>query len=332
MEFLIFFVLSLLFGFAINFVICKVKLIINMIGPTICMIVKIFFTIGKVVINMDDEQLFVTSKIFIIESLFFLSVYHELSKLCLKCKKNSNILFLNRKSCYDEYGGRMTKQNKWIRSIVAFFIFWGSFSFKWIPIVLLRLNAKNISGTMSVILSTFSSVLLMFIYFFIYRKDLKEDFKKLKKNTFEKLDIGFKYWILGIIIMLISNYIILFLFKSGGANNEIGVQKMVKAFPFLMLIDAGLISPFNEEIAFRKTFKDIIKNKWVFAFISFLLFGGAHVILGATVWTDYLYIVPYGALGACFALSYYETDSIFIPMFSHMMHNTILMIISIIAL
>ena len=172
----------------------------------------------------------------------------------------------------------------------------------------------------------------MFIYFFIYRKDLKEDFKKLKKKTFEKIDIGFKYWILGILIMLISNYIIIFFFKSSGANNEIGIQKMVKAFPFLMLIDAGVISPFNEEIAFRKVFKDVIKNKWIFAFLSFLLFGGAHVVLGATVWTDYLYIVPYGALGAVFALSYYETDTVFIPMFSHMMHNTILMIFSIIVL
>lgn len=52
--------------------------------------------------------------------------------------------------------------------------------------------------------------------------------------------------------MITSNLILLTIFKAGGANNENIVQTMIKALPWLMIIDAGLIAPFNEEIVFRK--------------------------------------------------------------------------------
>ena len=104
---------------------------------------------------------------------------------------------------------------------------------------------------------------------------------------------------------------------------------MIHSFPILMAIDAGIIGPFNEEMVFRKTIKDIFKNKWVFVGLSFLLFGGAHVINSANSILDYLYIIPYGALGASFALAYYDTDTVFTSTFMHMFHNTCLVLISI---
>lgn len=222
------------------------------------------------------------------------------------------------------------KKDTITRGIIVTALFWLSPYFKYIPITLLNLNAKNISGSTKVVLSAFSSLILVFIFYFIYRKELKEDLKKFKDNILENIDIGFKYWIIGLIIMMASNYIIRFVFHGQGANNEQAVQTMIKSFPLLMLIDGGLIAPFTEEITFRKTIKDIFKNKWIFVFLSFLLFGGAHVIIGAKTWIDYLYIIPYGSLGAALALSYYESDTIFTPLFTHMMHNTILMLLSII--
>ena len=99
-----------------------------------------------------------------------------------------------------------------------------------------------------------------------------------------------------------------------------------------MVIIAGFIAPFNEEIVFRKTLKDVFKNKWVFAFLSFLLFGGAHVIGEATTLIDYLYIIPYGALGGAFALAYHDTDTIFTSLTLHMVHNLVLSLLSIFVL
>ncbi len=223
----------------------------------------------------------------------------------------------------------MKIQKRIVRSILVFLIFWNSVYLQLIPIKLLHLNVNNLSATSRVALSCFSNIILFFLFFFVYRKELKEDFKKFKNNLVENIDTGFKYWLIGLIIMVVTNHILAFFLASGGANNENTIQSMIKVFPFLMLIDGGMIAPFVEEIAFRKTLKDVISNKWIFVLLSFLIFGGAHVISGATVWTDYLYIISYGSLGAAFALAYYETDTIFTSMTLHMMHNTVLILMSI---
>lgn len=218
-----------------------------------------------------------------------------------------------------------------VRGLLVFFLFWYSSYFQLIPILLLKMNIKNLSGSMQVALSAFSGLVVSLILFLVYRKSLKEDFKKFRDNFDENIDTGFKCWGAGLLVMMVSNIILTVVFKSGGANNENAVQEMIKSLPWLMLINAGIIAPFNEEIVFRKTLKDIFKNKWLFIFFSFLLFGGAHVIGSATTIVDYLYIIPYGSLGAAFAVAYYKTDTVFTSLSLHMIHNTILALISILA-
>ena len=131
--------------------------------------------------------------------------------------------------------------------------------------------------------------------------------------------------------MMVSNLIITYVFHANGANNENAVQQLIEYFPAMMILTAGVLAPFNEEIVFRKTLYDIFDNKWLFAFFSFLLFGGAHV-MGGTSLVDYLYIIPYGALGGAFALAYYETKTVFTSMSFHMIHNIILVLMSIFVL
>ena len=64
--------------------------------------------------------------------------------------------------------------------------------------------------------------------------------------------------------------------------------------------------------------------------ISGLLFGLAHVIGQTNIWTDWLYVIPYGVLGCSFAASYSDTDTIFTPILFHMIHNIVLIVTSII--
>ena len=83
-----------------------------------------------------------------------------------------------------------------IRFLIVFIIFTYSVYFQLIPIKLLNIDINSISGEMSVLLSAFSSIILVFILYFIYRKDLKREFKIFKKDIIGNLDIGFKYWFL----------------------------------------------------------------------------------------------------------------------------------------
>lgn len=236
---------------------------------------------------------------------------------------------------YIYYGDNMLKKINLkilIRSILVIITFHYGAYLQLIPIKLLHIDIHNISNQMIVLLSAFSSISLAMIFFFIYRKDLKKEFKKFIKDPMENMDIGMKYWMIGLIIMVVSNLFLTYILKSGGAANENTVQSMIKSLPWLMIIIAGFFAPFTEEIVFRKTIKDVIKNKWLFAFLSFLMFGGAHVMDSAKTLVDVLYIIPYGALGGAFALAYYDTDTIFTSMTMHMIHNIVLSLVSIIML
>lgn len=215
------------------------------------------------------------------------------------------------------------------KGILMFCIFYYSAYLQYIPIFLFRI--RNITPQISVLLSSFSSVMIMILFYFIYRSELKKEWLVFKNNFGKNMDVGFKYWIIGLIVMMISNILLNSLFNAGQADNEQVVQGMIKTLPFVMLIDAGLISPFNEELVFRKCFYNVFKNKWAFAISSGFIFGLLHV-LGAKSLIDFLFIIPYGFLGSMFAVMYFETKTIFTSYSMHLIHNTILILLSISAL
>ena len=130
--------------------------------------------------------------------------------------------------------------------------------------------------------------------------------------------------------MMISNILINTLFKLGQAENEQLVQGMITDFPLVRLLNAGVIAPIIEELVFRKTFRDTIKGKWAFILTSSLVFGFMHVLV-ATSLIEMIFIIPYTLLGMAFAYMYYDTDSIYTSILAHILHNTILIIISILA-
>lgn len=216
-----------------------------------------------------------------------------------------------------------------IKTICIFILFFASGYIQLFFFHLFHLSKDSLTPKMEIILSILSSLLLAIIFFLIYRKELIKEFKVYKNKLLENFDISVKWWMIGLFIMISSTIIINLVFHGTGANNEKAVQDMISTAPWLMIINAGILAPFNEEIVFRKSLRNIISNKWLFAFLSFLLFGGAHVAFSSTTFVDYLYIIPYGALGFTFALAYSETKTIFSTMTIHMLHNTILLLFSI---
>lgn len=213
-----------------------------------------------------------------------------------------------------------------IKSVIVFLLFYFSSLFQLIPIRIF--NIKSSTPTLNVLLNMFSNIILLVILYFIYRKEIKEEWKIFSKKPLDHINTGCIYWFIGLIIMVISNLIINRFIAGGIADNENIVQSMIKTLPWMMLINAGIFAPFNEEITFRKAFKNVFKNKWLFAIASGFVFGFLHVA-GADSIGQYLYIIPYGTLGVCFALAYYKTNTIFTSIFLHMFHNSILILMSI---
>lgn len=165
-----------------------------------------------------------------------------------------------------------------LKGVLVFLLFYYSAYLQLIPIYLFKLDPHNISSSLNVLLSCFSNIILVMILWFIYRKELKAEWKIFKDRAAWNTDIMFKYWMTGLAVMMVSNIIISSFLNAGQAENEQAVQSMINALPWAMLIDAGILAPFIEEIVFRKCFRDVFQNKWIFAIASALVFGGMHVV------------------------------------------------------
>ena len=214
------------------------------------------------------------------------------------------------------------------KGLVTFLIFYFSSYLQVIPIAIFNIDVNNYTTTDLAIVNTFTDLILVLILIILYFKELRKEFKTFKDNWKMNMDTAFKYWFLGLMIMCISNIAIGLITSLGTSSNEQAVQGLINSTPYLMLFTAGILAPIAEEITFRKGVSKIFKNKWVYATASGLIFGFLHV-MGSGNPLEYLYIIPYGSLGFFFALTYYDTKSIYPSIIMHAIHNSALILLSI---
>lgn len=223
----------------------------------------------------------------------------------------------------------ISKTKSIVNACGVFILFFYSWIFQVIPALLFNIDVENMSSTTAVGLRVFSSIMLAITLFYIYRKDLISEWKKFKENLGKNFDIGVSAWFKGLLAMVIFNTLLGVIFGLGVANNEKSVQGLIAGFPVVMLLLSGVLAPWSEELVFRKSLRKVFKKRSLYIIVCGLLFGVAHVFSGAKVWTDWLFILPYGSLGMAFAASYYDTDTIFTPIMFHMIHNIILILTAI---
>ena len=217
------------------------------------------------------------------------------------------------------------------KGLLTFLIFYFSSYLQVIPIALFNIDVKNYTASDLAIVNTFTDLMLVLILIILYFKELKKEFKTFKNSWKLSMDTAFKYWFIGLMIMCISNIAIGLITNLNTSSNEAAVQNLVSSTPYLMLFTAGILAPIAEELTFRKGVSKIFKNKWVYATASGLIFGLLHVIGSGNI-LEYLYVIPYGSLGFFFALTYYDTKSIYPSIIMHAIHNSALILLSIIAL
>ena len=163
---------------------------------------------------------------------------------------------------------------------------------------------------------------------------IKKDFNEFKKQFGNNFELAFKYYFIGVVVMIISNLLITLCFSDATAGNEEAVRSLIDQAPLYMIFSVSIYAPFVEELIFRHSIKDCIitnkKNKiskYVYIITSGFIFGGMHIFGQATSALDYLYIIPYMSLGISFAALYAKTDNIFSSISMHALHNTITIIL-----
>ena len=193
--------------------------------------------------------------------------------------------------------------------------------------LLLGIDFNGISDAKYIFYLTLSNLVLIIIFILIYKDTLIRDFKKFRKDFLHNIETAFKYWLIGFIIMALSNLFITYILNKGLAGNEEQVRSYIDSFPLFMIFNTVIYAPLTEELAFRKSIKDVINNKWLYVLTSGLVFGMLHISSYISSWTDLVYLIPYGALGVSFALLYHKTDNIFSTISMHAMHNLIAVVI-----
>lgn len=193
-------------------------------------------------------------------------------------------------------------------------------------------NGYTFSTTISAILSILIELLTISVIILLFHKKLEKDFVDLKKHHKEYFSKYFKYYLIGLGVMYISNAFLIFGLKNGIAGNEETIRTMLNSHPIYVYISAVLIAPSMEELVFRGGIRNIITNDKLFIIASGLIFGGLHLLGNINTFIDLLYIIPYSSLGIAFAYIYSKTDNIFVTMLLHTMHNGILICIQLVVM
>ena len=188
----------------------------------------------------------------------------------------------------------------------------------------LGVNIKVLPNNLKIAYMFLINLSLMIMLFIFYSKSIKENLKDLKLNFKSYIKDNFKYYVIGLLIMIISNIIISF-FIEGNSTNETLIREYINIMPIYMIFSSCIYAPFTEEMVFRKSLRNCFNNKVLYILLSGLIFGSMH-LLSASNLVELVFLIPYSSLGCVFAYMYYKTNNIFVPMTFHMVHNTIIVI------
>ena len=211
-------------------------------------------------------------------------------------------------------------------SLIILMLLWGIIPN--IILLLLNIDPNTLNDTTIYIITLINDILFLTILISIYYKSIRKNlFQYFNHNLKENLKTSISYWLIGLGIMVVSNLFIAIIMNGQLADNEETVRNMIDIAPLYMLFQLAIYAPISEELIFRRSIRDIFDNKWLYALVSGLIFGGLHVVSSITNLTSILYLIPYCSLGIVFALLYYKTDNIFSSITVHTLHNTLALIL-----
>jgi len=196
----------------------------------------------------------------------------------------------------------------------------------------MNIEAENIPSYLLQIYNVVWEVIFILLIILIFKKEIQTAWTDMKKNHISYFKKYFKYYIIALIVMMVSNAYIFMINGGNIAGNESNVRDMFAVAPIYTYISAVILAPILEELVFRLSLKNVLGNNWLFIISSGLIFGGLHIISSYTGPMDLLYLIPYGSFGVAFGYILVKTQNIFVSMGFHFMHNGIIMALQIFTL
>ena len=198
-----------------------------------------------------------------------------------------------------------------------------------IPIIISLFFYNNPSDEIEIISSIIIVILQILLYFFSYKDSIIKDIKNFKAKY---ILTAIKEWIFLFITLITLNLFIITIVGSQ-ASNETAQRSIIAIYPILSIFTTGILGPISEELVFRKSIKEVIKNPQTFIIVSSIIFGSVHLLSGfidGSIMANplqLLFIIPYSSMGIYFARAYIKTDNILTSTIMHIMHNIITILI-----
>lgn len=212
---------------------------------------------------------------------------------------------------------------KYFINILTFLFYFIYFELIVMLINYLGFDYNSFSYNKKVLLLFISNLLFMIYLLVIYRHELKDDLKDYKKNFKDYINKYLIYYVIGVASMAGSNLILQKITGLELSGNESTLRELIKSIPIYMGFSTVLYAPFVEEIIFRKSIRNVTKNKKVFVLLSGFIFGILHITSFSNV-KEIIMGIPYIIMGIDFAVIYVKSNNIFTTMIFHLFHNLIL--------
>lgn len=221
------------------------------------------------------------------------------------------------------------EKNKWtyiFKGLGVLFVYLFISLFRDLPFYILNIDVDKIPEIVVIIYSFVIEILIIIGIYSIYRKEFKLAFKDILNNHSDYFSKYFKVYLIGILIMILSNVLINVL-GGGISSNESYIRNEFQKFPIYVFTSAVFLAPVLEESIFRLAFKSIIKNNYIFIFLSGLVFGGLHLIGTPINNLFILYLLSYCSSGFAFAYMMAKTNNVLVSTSFHIMHNGIILLL-----
>lgn len=180
------------------------------------------------------------------------------------------------------------------------------------------------SETSQLYLRFFSSFVFMFLLIALYYDDLRKDLLKYKKNMKSYLKTGFLSLLIGIVGMVLLNFIIyVVLFPNLEMMSDLALVEGFQTNAFLYFLMTFLYYPITEELVFKKSLKNIFISKWTFTLVTAFINVFFTIAFSAQNFLSYVGILPLLVLNASFSYAYYKTDNLLVGISMRILYNLI---------
>lgn len=183
-------------------------------------------------------------------------------------------------------------------------------------------NFFKLSKTVNLYLSFSINFIFLFIVIYIYRNILNKYYIEFTKNYKKNFLTCLKIFFIGLVLYVFFNTILNIL-DIPIFNNQNSMIEMFKKVPILFILNTLFYYPVIEELVFKMSLKNILKNKWSFIIVTGGLNAFFQIVFSISNVTDLLYLLPLTFLISSFSYAYYKTDNIMYPILFRMCYNMI---------